>query len=381
MRFLKLKSFVFVLVTIFTISLVITACEQQEMAEVQTVSSEEQEILDFLESQDIHEHDIHFLEDYVLYQEDAGWDKEYLLQAARGEILEEVTDPDPEAEALQSRQRGIPIIVRNDAVRQNRVNSITFFIHSSVQNDCGIAWVNATRDAVVKWNNVSNSRVQLTEVFSSGPADIIIGSDDSSIMPASHRNIGGLARGDFSQNGRVGEWIAINDAFDGWMHKEKTMMHEFGHNLGYRHTGSTDGEHIHTTATTPTESVMYQSSTSVVNVFTSEDRKAIRMYYPQDLDQPQLISATRVGAGAVRINYRNNSNTNKPYFWVRVYRYNNWGILLGTFNVRARTSATGFHSFVLNGLGTANSRFALRGFNLRRDVNSPITPRSALVNL
>ncbi len=379
MQVLHRKITGFLFLTLLALIIMITACEQQEIIGANTLTEDDKTILNFLATQGMHAHDISFEDDYVLYEEDAGWDKSFLLEAARGEIQDKTPfDPNPAVtedleEETGSRQQGIQVLFRGNAVQSHIVNNIKFFIDPSLAADCGSAWRTATLDAVEEWNDILDSRVNLTRVFSSGSADIIIGSDRAAIMPASHTNIGSIGRGDFSASGRPGRWISINDTADNWSAKKKTMMHEIGHNLGYRHTGTNDGQHIHTTATNPSQSIMHQGS-GVPAVFTTDDKRAIRMYYPSSLNAPS-ISVRRIGSGRVQVTYTNPNNSTKPYFWIRGYRFNNAGNVIGTRTIRAEVNGSGRQTFDWSALGIGNNRFEVRGINLRRDIFSPASLR------
>ena len=155
------------------------------------------------------------------------------------------------------------------------------------------------------------------------------------------------------------------------------MMHELGHCLGYRHTGTSDGQHIHGTPTTQTNSIMNPGSSGISNTFQSGDRRAARMYYPSDYTTPVMLSVTRQSAGTVRISYRNNNFISRPYYWIRVYKYNSIGILISYTDTPSLTTlSNNTHTFTWSGHTAGRTyKFAVKGFNFRKDESSSRTSK------
>ncbi len=365
-----------ILLSVFV--LLLASCrEENAVVETTSLNPDEQEIIDYLAANDYNIDEVEFLDDFVVYEEDAGWDKAGLLETIRGENIEIIPiDPDdPSIVPLEGeeRQQGIRESDRTDAVTKGRVDGLKFYIRSSVQSHCGTAWVTAFRNAATQWNNLSNCRVQLTEAGSQFSADIVIGSDLDSGMPTSHQSLptNTIARAGFPSSGKAWKWISVNDNQDSWGSKLKTAMHEYGHCIGYRHTGTSDGQRIHGTPASESSSIMNQGSNTSPS-FQTGDRRAARVYYPGSYTTPNSISVSRASAGTVRITYRNSNFISRPYYWIRVYKYNSLGIYVSHRDFQSQTSnTTGFHTLTWGGHTSGrNYKFAVRGYNFRRDINS-----------
>ncbi len=373
--FLSLPTLLMLLVVLISY----TSCKNDAVSD--GPNPEDQEILNYLAQEGFNIDEVKILDDFVDYEEDAGWDKADLLRTIRGENPEEFIPVDPDDLSIvaldsEERQQGIRESNRTDAITKGRVDGLKYFIRPSVQSDCGTAWVNAIDDAADEWNALSNCRVSLTKASSQFGADIVWGSDLDSGLISSHQNLSAIAKAGFPSSGKAWKWISINDNQDAWGSKLKTAMHEFGHCLGYRHTGTSDGQFIHGTPTTESGSIMLQGSNTSPS-FQTGDRRAARVYYPESYTTPNSVSVTRASAGTVRITYRNSNFISRPYYWIRVYKYNSLGIYVSHVDIQSRTSnSTGFHTFTWSGHTSGrNYKFAVRGYNFRKDINSSRTSK------
>ena len=368
-------------------SLLLVSCQpdQHALLETDTLQPEEQEILHYLSENGYHTDAVEFLEDFVVYEDDAGWDKAALLQTIRGGYAPIVPiDPDdPTLVPLhgRERQRGVRESNYLDAVNQVRIKNLRYFINNTLFNHCGQDWVAVYHDAAHEWNDIPHCQVKLTPTIVRSHANIIIGSDSDSSFPAGHQDLssGLIARAGFPSNGVPWKWISVNDSADSWNSKLKTAMHEFGHCLGYRHTGTSDGQHIHGTDHVDSESIM-NTGVNTTPAFPVGDVRAARLYYPERLITPTGISVTKIGDGMVRFRYRNMSHISRPYYWVRVYKYTPGGMLLDYRDFQSITSSGGTHAIYWPGHGSGEFRFSARAYNFRRDIYSSATSKY-LVNL
>lgn len=372
LSFPKAKTLMLFLIAVLTYS----SCKQEPATDLPNL--EDQEILNYLQEQGFNTEAVKILDDFVDYEDDAGWDKADLLKTIRGEHPEEFMPIDPDDPSIvdphaDDRHRGIRESNRTDAVTKSNVASLTYYIRSSVEDDCGTAWVTSINDAAAAWNALSYCRVGLSRTYSQSSADIVWGSDDDSGMPSSHRNLGSstVAKAGFPSGGNAWKWISINDTKDTWGSKKKTSMHEFGHCLGYRHTGTSDGQFIHGTPTTETGSIMNQGSNTSPS-FQTGDRRSARVFYPDSYTTPNTITVSKGWSGALKLKYKNSNFLTRPYYWIRVYRYSSSGSYLGYKDFQSRTSnSNGYHTLYWSGLSSGTTyRFAIRGYNFRKDVYS-----------
>ncbi len=376
-NFSKAKSVFPIFFSFSILLLLFSSCSPENMAtETESLQPEEQEILHYLATNDYNVDAVEFLENFVLYEGDTGWDKTALLATIRGEYAEsEVIDPDdPTIIALEGeeRQRGIQESNRLDAVLRSEVIDLTFYLRPSLLQHCGADWVTAFQNAAKEWNAISTCLIFFSETTSSFDADIIIGSDIDFGMPSSHRFISGIARAGFPSNGIAWQWISVKASSYTYDSKLKTAMHELGHCIGYRHTGTSDGRQIHGTPYSESGSIMNAGANTNPS-FQQGDLRAARMYYADRYDEPTNINVRRSSAGIVKITYRNPKYVSRPYYWIRVYRYSASGAYQGYRDFQSRTTnSSGYHTLYWAGHIPGNAyKYAIRGYNFRRDIFSP----------
>ncbi len=153
------------------------------------------------------------------------------------------------------------------------VSQIAIYIESDVS---GTTWQTAISDAIVKWNSVG-ARVGFVETSTRSYADITITDytdlDSNTIAWAYYPH----------SSTTPGREISINRKYDYLSSNRKlnAIMHEIGHTVGFRHTNTTDGDHITGTATSGNDnsSIMHSSIHGGTD-FTYNDEVAIFKIYP-----------------------------------------------------------------------------------------------------
>ncbi|WP_109302186.1 M57 family metalloprotease [Aquimarina sp. AU474] len=178
----------------------------------------------------------------------------------------------------------------NENTKQRRhpnsvtINTVNVFINPGMNTD----WRNASRDAINRWNAVSNSPLRLNITSSQASAHIQIMYDSQDPNVALAGNVFGM--GEFpSANGLPGVGIWVNPDFNSNLYCNKSItqnmrisnvQHELGHNLGITHTNQTFGDLIPGTSTTDNSSVMNGGQACTINNFSSGDITAIEYLFP-----------------------------------------------------------------------------------------------------
>lgn len=362
----------------FSFSLLIVSCEKDPV-QIEELNTTDDRIINHVESMGYDRDKIRVKDDFVIH-EDIIWSKSQLLSYINGEIIpdnsidcqdelgcEEMVDI-TNTYVADSRQRSQ---TRYHIVSQSNVKYIKYYIHPSVLNDCGQAWINAIAQARTEWNGIANSRVFLQETNLQQIADIVIRSGTE--LPA-------IAWATVATYGNVGSSLVIHKDQDNFPHKKLVIMHELGHNLGFYHTDLYDGVLLHGTTNNDPLSVFNSgANNNLPNKFSSKDIRAIRLLYPNQLRKPSYFSATKISAGKVRIKYRNMEKSLKPFYWIRVLKYDSNGNLLGRKDFKSDSNSNGYDSVVWGG-HTPNKtyKFAVRGLNYKKDVHSSRTSKKAV---
>lgn len=204
--------------------------------------------------------------------------------------------------ALQAQQPGTPLgrpefQWRTDSmVGQTQVQNIV--IDLSGLSDVS-AWQNSARQALVEWNNVNCGAVHLSE---GSPGDITV----STIFDSDHPGTAATATFPLDAepgSGKPGPTIDVNTAYTGTpndsLTKLRTMVHEIGHTIAFRHTnwqarneGVTEygAVQLPNTPATDAASVMNGgTATEGWSSFSYYDRVATRtMYFNESNCEPLL---------------------------------------------------------------------------------------------
>lgn len=155
-------------------------------------------------------------------------------------------------------------------VSDTYVTNIKFFIDSSVPSD----WATAIRGAITQWNNVSGTKLAMSEVTTRSQANTVVTTGYSSENWVAQAYLP-------SSNRRPGHTMTINTKYNSLNsgYKLFTIVHEMGHIFGLYHTDQTQGTFITGTPRTDANSVM-NSYVLPWNGFTSGDVSAVQIIYP-----------------------------------------------------------------------------------------------------
>ena len=379
-----MKKLLFILSLFFFLSLMFVSCEKEQQEVITPISSEQLEMLDYFGALGYNVDSFEFKTDHVFYKRRVAWPMKDILLRARGEYdYTEVEDSDErDPDIIGERQRAISEDNRFDAVRASNVQNIFYYIDPSVWNNLSYSWRNAIDDAAESWNDLTYCRINFVPMAIRAFADIVITTDIDPNIPSDLRNLpsGVITATRGALNGEVGPILSINASYDVYLRKKVLIMGSLGHALGFEPTDGSLGEHVHGTPTTQTNSVMNASPWAASSTFQTGDKRMARLFYPQEYDRPDTYIVSRVGTGTVQIIYRNPNPINKPYYWVRVYKYSASGGYFGSRYFRSTPNAAGIHIIQWGGHGYGYFRFAVRGYNFRRDIRSSKTSR-VYVNL
>jgi len=351
---------------------------------------ENQEILDYLIDQGFDLDLIDFKKDGVIYDRDAIWPRSYLLSLSRGELQvpPPPVDPDLEISQVASTRQVIYDFEANlqITIASDKVNRLLYFIQPSVAQDCGSAWVNAVRNAIQEWEDISHCRVAFIESNTEAGSDITFASDLDPILPASHLNIPAFTVAAASSpllGGIPGRYVCIN-VNPGFivLKKKAAMMHEIGHTLGFMHLNQVGvGTHLFGTPVFEANSPMNPYIDQWTATFRRGDLRAARLMFPDDLITPSSVSITKFHLipGTVKIRYRNVDFVEKPYYWLRIYKWDANGNFMDYKDVRSNTlDNNGWHTVKWTGHGSGTFQFAIKGFNFKQDVGSWQTVRQTV---
>ncbi|WP_343707911.1 M57 family metalloprotease [Flavobacterium sp.] len=229
----------------------------------------------------------------------------------------------------------------NNLVAQNKVTFMSVYMDSSIPTSGVDNWRDALNYAVGDLNNISGSKVHFN-IISSGPADIVIKSDNNTL------NDNVLAMAGFPSNNNPFNLIQIN--LDFWSDitvseagKRYNLVHELGHCIGLRHTnwddpnryegvGSYGANYIPNTPTQDPNSVMNGGTAlNTWNGFSQYDLTAIRYLYPTDpviVQQVTISGPTYIAGGTNLFNWTYtgslpNADLDSIMWWY--YKSNNGG--------------------------------------------------------
>jgi hypothetical protein len=125
--------------------------------------------------------------------------------------------------------------VTTDVLSISEVSSITWALGSFI----GGNWLTAIANAEAEWTGINSCYINISpETVDLDSADIIISEFDFVAAYGPLYNFV-IAIGEFPLNGEPGVNITINSGFIGALTADEetfTMVHELGHNIGFRHT-------------------------------------------------------------------------------------------------------------------------------------------------
>ena len=95
-------------------------------------------------------------------------------------------------------------------------------------------------------------------------ADIVIASENDSVLPSDMQGISGVGKARFPKYNAVGNYISLNNNYSHYSYEKamNTAMHEFGHTFGLHHTNASchTSRRIETTLSYDSNSVMNASA-------------------------------------------------------------------------------------------------------------------------
>ena len=301
---------------------------------------------------------------------------------------------------------------------QSNILSIKFFIDSSVSGIPG-DWPGAIRTATADWNNIPNTVMTYTEVFTAGSADLIFYSDQSTNLPNCMRNLKDPewsvdqfgnpyfdtslthAAAEFPGNNEPGRFISINN--DGHSENQNNRVtiirHELGHNLGFRHnnaaaTEDEDGDftacginsvfganRLVGTPTNDASSIMVSNLNTTQNInFNSNDKKSASFLHPSGTlypsypyNGPMIQTITKNGT-LDPLKKDVSATISTPvfhYYKYRIERFNQWSSSALQSTEYSYTSAP---TFILNNVPHGTWRFRVSAVNYKGDFifNGPM---------
>lgn len=144
------------------------------------------------------------------------------------------------------------------------------------------SWAQATINAINEWNNLPNNRVNF---FITDRNCDIRAWDGIQVYLYSESNTNTIAIANLPVNGYPGYQIRINTNSTTYNSTNqnaltRTMVHEFGHTIGYRHTNETNGCFIPGSATVDGNSIMNSVLNPLLFGFSDSDIDAHNILYP-----------------------------------------------------------------------------------------------------
>lgn len=168
------------------------------------------------------------------------------------------------------------------AVNITRQSNIRVFI------DPSMTWIAEVNAAIAHWNEVLSTNIRFV-VVSGAPYDIII----------RNQHIGGNACGQAptpSAGGAPGSFVNIDQVFmdmnvgNNFLQRRRTIIHEFGHTIGFLHTNQTNGDQIPETPSTDAASLMNANQCGIgATVLSAHDRNATVFMYPVPAQELYMV--------------------------------------------------------------------------------------------
>lgn len=265
----------------------------------------------------------------------------------------------------------------------SNVQSITVKAHSSVSN----SWKDALEDAVDHWNSITQTDISFSYI-TSGTSDITVYSDSEPTIQ--NLSICTIARGESPNNGDVGSQVIINEDYHPDTHsilgqctigsptylsKVWNMIHELGHNIGFRHTnwqpeGEGSAATIPYTPSSDVNSVMNggQPNTDWAG-FSNNDKIGARVLYPDGIATPTIsIENTNDLGGQILVELDSSfgSYGYSNSFYKRV-NGGSWQLI----NSTPRTYPNGNYSLTVPATGSTTYDFRVRTKSYHGNIYSP----------
>jgi hypothetical protein len=375
--FSTLKQFLISMGFVFALAVAFFACKKDTVNSAtetqELLSPEDRAMVDYLVSTGYDAKNISVSKDGCVVEGCMYMDRETLVSMMSGAM-----DSMHTHDEAQDRQRAVAYTA---AVKSDKVNTIKYFIHSSVNNCIGSGdWKTAVSTSVQNWNNMSYCRVSFVEVLQQSLADLIVCSDESSNasfgLPNEQQNVQAtygatfpsvMASAAFPSSGNAGKFVSLDRTeVNTLTMKTRCFMHELSHVLGYHHANQSSGNPLHGTPNPDVSSaIMCQGGTGTV--FGAGDTRAARLLYPDYLAIPSSYNALADGTGKVKITVATPS-TVLPRYWIKVQRSNMNGGLLQSYWVESDAT-----TLYVTGISPGTYKFRICATNYRRDLESSYT--------
>jgi len=210
----------------------------------------------------------------LAYIHDLGFPSDKIVENANEFIVEEdiifpknMQVPDAKVKTEQ--------FYTGSLVSSGNVTNIRLMVDASMTS-----MLSEINSAIAQWNGVANCSINWT-VVTSGTYDVLITN--------SNLGSGVCGQGTFPSGGRAGNTIRINKAQiagNSFAQRARTICHEMGHNVSFRHTNwSAIGE----SSATPVPGVGGTDASSIMNggqcgsgatVLSTKDKQAASALYP-----------------------------------------------------------------------------------------------------
>jgi len=368
-----LKSILFSLTAITMVTIFLSSCEKNldtiTDAQKQFSEADNQRIMDALcGSYDNCEEDIEITEHGINIQKCMHMDTESFLEYLDNSMeiaqVEIVPDPNNPGEMIEIEVKNSELTERQRISQEalflsnDYVNPVTYYIRPSASNSACNGGYTSTivQNAANEINNVVGCKVKFMEVGVNDNPDIIIGCDtecdywnsaavnkpnycytDPNGLSAASSGRAELAQNFPGSPNRIeaGRYIALNGDYGDMSFRQRTMTHEFLHTIGVFHTnevvtqdGQVYGYHMPGTAATDASSIM--NSPYNTSILSEQDKKLLRLVWPDVLEKPTIINHWFDAAGRLKIRFKNPDWGNNPYQRIRIYQGKDYLTKIGT---------------------------------------------------